>query len=371
MLQVQLKVVGGKHQGKVIPLASGKFLIGREQDCQLRANSEMVSRHHCVFTIDDFTVRLRDLGSTNGTFVNGERLQGSTELSAGDRIQAGSLNFQVLLRRVAQSAPDATVSDGAAPLDAEPQVSDETVQIAAGDTSYEVPAQPALPIPGDTASFQLSSEAPAGEMAGAPNGFEGDTAVVSQDAIVSGQTTDPGNGQQAAAPVPPDGATPQTPAQYPVHEAAYQPAPEAYPGQQAPYPQPPMAYPPQGMYPPPAGGMYPQQPGMYPQHLAPYPQQPGFYPQQPMVGYPQPQGMPVQPHAYPQQPEEEIGDTQDSSVQEIPVQLPDPAATGATDPEPPPEPKQTDSEAAPDDVTPSEKAADIIKQHMHRRPETT
>jgi predicted component of type VI protein secretion system len=374
MLHVQLKVVGGKHQGKVIPLATGKFLIGREQDCQLRANSELVSRHHCVFTIDDFTVRLRDLGSTNGTFVNGERLQGSTELSAGDRVQAGSLNFEILLRQIAQgeaatqTAPQA--AEAAAP-GTEPQVSDETVEIAGGDTSYEVPAQPAVPIPGDTASFQLAGEAPAGSVADAANAIEGDTAVVSQESIISGQTIEPGNGQQAAAPGSPETAAPQVPAQYPSEEAAFQPVPEAYPGQQAPYPQPPMAYPQQGMYPPPANGMYPQQPVMYPQHLAPYPQQPAFYPQQPMVGYPQPPGMPVQPGAYPPFPEEGNGDGQDATLPEPPVQLPDPSATGATDPVPEPEAKPTDPEAATDDATPSEKAADIIKQHMHRRPETT
>ena len=62
MVAAELKVVGGKHAGQVIPLNRRKFLIGREQDCQLRPNSDMVSRHHCVFSIDDFSVRLRDLG---------------------------------------------------------------------------------------------------------------------------------------------------------------------------------------------------------------------------------------------------------------------------------------------------------------------
>ena len=67
MLQAELKILGGKHQGKAIPLSTKKFLVGREQDCQLRPNSDLVSRHHCVFSIDDYAVRLRDLGSTNGT----------------------------------------------------------------------------------------------------------------------------------------------------------------------------------------------------------------------------------------------------------------------------------------------------------------
>ena len=63
MLQSVLKVVGGKHEGKTIPLMK-KFIVGREEDCHLRPNSDLVSRHHCVFTMDDYTLRLRDLGST-------------------------------------------------------------------------------------------------------------------------------------------------------------------------------------------------------------------------------------------------------------------------------------------------------------------
>ena len=59
MLQAKLKVVGGRHHGKIIPLATRKFLIGREQDCHLRPNSELVSRHHCAIWVDDFSVRVR------------------------------------------------------------------------------------------------------------------------------------------------------------------------------------------------------------------------------------------------------------------------------------------------------------------------
>ena len=59
MLQAELKVLGGKQAGKSIALGK-KFLVGRESDCHLRPNSDMVSRHHCVFTLDDYTLRVRD-----------------------------------------------------------------------------------------------------------------------------------------------------------------------------------------------------------------------------------------------------------------------------------------------------------------------
>ena len=96
MLQTVLKVVGGKQDGKLIPLNTKKFLIGREQDCHLRPGSESVSRHHCAITIDDFTVRVRDLGSSNGTSINGKRIIGVHEAKPGDALQVGNLDFEIV-----------------------------------------------------------------------------------------------------------------------------------------------------------------------------------------------------------------------------------------------------------------------------------
>ena len=98
MVYAELRVVGGKHAGQVIRLNRRKFLIGREQDCQLRPNSEMVSRHHCVFSVDEYSVRLRDLGSTNGTLVNGERIRKDVVLVAGDKVIIGNLEFELFIR---------------------------------------------------------------------------------------------------------------------------------------------------------------------------------------------------------------------------------------------------------------------------------
>lgn len=104
MLTAELKVIGGRQNGKLLALPK-KFLIGREQDCHLRPNSDLVSRHHCAFTLDGYTLRLRDLGSTNGTFVNGERLQGEVVLKQGDNVRVGKLEFEVQLREVSEAAP--------------------------------------------------------------------------------------------------------------------------------------------------------------------------------------------------------------------------------------------------------------------------
>src|SRR5438477_4920298 len=104
MVDVELKVLEGRQQGKAIPLHVRQFLIGREQDCHLRPNSDLVSRHHCVFTLDDFALRLRDLGSTNGTFVNGERIQGQVVLKPGDHVAVGKLSFEIVVKEPARVA---------------------------------------------------------------------------------------------------------------------------------------------------------------------------------------------------------------------------------------------------------------------------
>lgn len=97
-MQVALKVIEGKQTGTLIPLSRQKFLIGREDDCQLRPNSDLVSRHHCVIAVDDFTVRIRDLGSTNGTFVNNQRITTQVVLKQGDLIRIGKLAFEMQIR---------------------------------------------------------------------------------------------------------------------------------------------------------------------------------------------------------------------------------------------------------------------------------
>ena len=120
MLRAELKAVGGRHDGKLIPLeVDRKFLIGREQDCHLRPNSESVSRHHCCFTLDAFCLRIRDLGSTNGTIVNGEQISGQVRLESGDRVEVGPLEFEVLLTEIDEEEAPAVGDEAAAAAEPE------------------------------------------------------------------------------------------------------------------------------------------------------------------------------------------------------------------------------------------------------------
>lgn len=306
MLRVELKVLEGSQAGKVIPLNVRQFLIGREQDCHLRPNSELVSRHHCVFTVDEFAVRLRDLGSTNGTFLNGERLRGQAVLKAGDRVVVGKLSFEVSI----QLSPSPVVAE-------EPPAAESTAvedDALGNGATVEFGATTQAE---DTAMF-----APAGETAAGP-------AV----------TLPPGYPPQMGYPPMPYG---MPPAGYGMPGYGPQGYPQGYP---------PPGYPPQ----------YPPMPNMN--------YMPGYPMPQMMPGYSLPGGMPPAAPPAPQAPPaEEAGQKKGAKnlVEAPPVVLPDPETTGAKAPAPPP-PPDPNAAAAPPARKPSEAAADIIRNQRSRR----
>lgn len=96
-MKVELKVVGGSRSGQTIPITIPQFMIGRAEDCHLKPRSELISRYHCAILSEDAYVAVRDLGSKNGVYVNGERIVGERELKNGDHIVIGPLEFEIAL----------------------------------------------------------------------------------------------------------------------------------------------------------------------------------------------------------------------------------------------------------------------------------
>jgi predicted component of type VI protein secretion system len=95
-MDVRLVVVGGKNQGREIPIVGPQFVIGRGEGCQLRPASDRVSRKHCIILVEKGQVFIRDLKSTNHTFINKEQVSGDREVKNGDHINvAGILEFEV------------------------------------------------------------------------------------------------------------------------------------------------------------------------------------------------------------------------------------------------------------------------------------
>ncbi len=85
---MELVFVTADGQIKSRLLESGRYVIGRDTRCDLRVPSPEVSRQHCEISIDRDAVRVRDLKSSNGTWVNSERVNESS-LEAGDLIAVG------------------------------------------------------------------------------------------------------------------------------------------------------------------------------------------------------------------------------------------------------------------------------------------
>jgi serine/threonine-protein kinase len=107
-MQVNLRVLAGPYKGRVFTFTQpDTFLIGRTDDSHLcLPQDKFFSRHHCMLEITPPRCFLRDLGSTNGTFVNGQRVA-EASLTSGDQIQGGET---VLLVEVSANETDSPIT---------------------------------------------------------------------------------------------------------------------------------------------------------------------------------------------------------------------------------------------------------------------
>src|SRR5688572_30829046 len=91
-----LRFISGKDQGGEYPLAEGQeIVIGRSSELDMVLVEEMVSRKHARIALSDGVISIEDMGSTNGTFVNGEKVQQGT-LREGDRVLIGTNILKVV-----------------------------------------------------------------------------------------------------------------------------------------------------------------------------------------------------------------------------------------------------------------------------------
>lgn len=94
-MDFQLLIVRGRGASETIQLSDGVTSVGRHDDCQLRIKSSQVSRKHCELFEKKGLLMVKDLGSSNGTFVNGKRVQGQRVLEPGDELTIGNVKLKV------------------------------------------------------------------------------------------------------------------------------------------------------------------------------------------------------------------------------------------------------------------------------------
>jgi anti-anti-sigma factor len=98
MSGARLVVQVGPLKDRAFAVNAARFVIGRDPSCSLRPNSQSVSRFHAAIEAREGRFFLRDLGSTNGTILNGRTLRGDeAEVAHGDRIQVGPIVLALIL----------------------------------------------------------------------------------------------------------------------------------------------------------------------------------------------------------------------------------------------------------------------------------
>ncbi|GIW87948.1 MAG: hypothetical protein KatS3mg108_2272 [Isosphaeraceae bacterium] len=113
----QLVVIKGRSASTTLRIPPNAVtLVGRQNGCQIRIVSSLVSRRHCELTESDGKLIVRDLGSSNGTYVNGIKITEPTELGPGSALVIGSVVFRVEAAAPTGSA-DPTIAPSSSPAD--------------------------------------------------------------------------------------------------------------------------------------------------------------------------------------------------------------------------------------------------------------
>ena len=92
--KARLVALSKKYKGYEYPLSKDACVIGRNDDCDIPMQTQMMSRRHAEFLYTEQGLLLKDLGSHNGTFVNGEKID-ERIVSSQDKIQIGGVRFKL------------------------------------------------------------------------------------------------------------------------------------------------------------------------------------------------------------------------------------------------------------------------------------
>jgi len=108
-MDVNLVLVKKNGSRKIFPLPSSVTVIGRRPNCDLWVPLASISRRHCQLSYSDGVLKIRDLGSRNGTFLNGKPVAEAV-VKAGDSIKIGPVVFVLQI----DGQPETIVQAGSA-----------------------------------------------------------------------------------------------------------------------------------------------------------------------------------------------------------------------------------------------------------------
>jgi predicted component of type VI protein secretion system len=153
-MQLVLVMFRAEGERRSFSIPRDVTIVGRREDCDLRIPVGEVSRKHCRFIKEGDTVRVEDMGSSNGTYHNGQRIAGSAIVQPGDSIEVGPVIFVVQIDGVPADDELTPVASAANSHNAEPSVDGslsglETEPHEAEPHHDESPS--AQPHPGDSA----------------------------------------------------------------------------------------------------------------------------------------------------------------------------------------------------------------------------
>lgn len=120
---------------KAFSLPSSVTVIGRRHDCDFCIPLMSVSRRHCQLSFDGKTLKIRDLGSHNGTILNGQRVDESV-VNAGDALKIGPLAFIFQIDDKPESIVHPDRSSENIPRKSKPI--EDTAERTAGEQAYEL-----------------------------------------------------------------------------------------------------------------------------------------------------------------------------------------------------------------------------------------
>ena len=158
----QLVMRDGPAPGKIFSLSKEELFLGRDISNDIVVNDAEVSRKHARLLLQAGQYVVEDLGSTNGTFINDERISGPHILSAGEVIQFGE--NVIMVYEASQYDADATVAVAAKDIPAEaPEMEAEAAEEAVADVIPEpVAAVVAEPVAEVAAEPVAAVDMPAG-----------------------------------------------------------------------------------------------------------------------------------------------------------------------------------------------------------------